>query len=36
MLPLEESYPYQLEQLLRDAGYQYEVVNGGSSGDTSA
>jgi acyl-CoA thioesterase-1 len=26
----------QLEKLLRDAGYEYAVINGGSSGDTSA
>jgi lysophospholipase L1-like esterase len=35
-LPLEKSYPMQLEKLLRDAGYEYAVINGGSSGDTSA
>ncbi len=32
----EESYPAQLEKLLRERGFHYEVVNAGVSGDTSA
>lgn len=35
-LPLEQSYPAQLEQLLQEKWYSYTVVNGGKSGDTSA
>lgn len=34
-LPLEDSYPSQLEQLLQADGYAYDVVNGWRSGDTS-
>lgn len=33
---LDEAYPAVLQQLLDDAGYGYEVVNAGVSGDTSA
>ncbi|HXE79287.1 MAG TPA: arylesterase [Vicinamibacterales bacterium] len=32
----DEAYPALLERRLRDAGYRYEVVNAGVSGDTSA
>ncbi|MCH2188593.1 arylesterase [Candidatus Gracilibacteria bacterium] len=32
----EESYPSQLEQKLSDEGYNYNIINGGVSGDTSA
>lgn len=35
-LPPMDSYPAQLEALLKKDGYQVEVVNGGVSGDTSA
>ena len=35
-LPLEDSYPMQLEALLQDSGYKYELINAGVSGDTSA
>src|ERR1041384_1383571 len=31
----KESYPYLLQQRLKDDGYDYEVVNAGVSGDTS-
>lgn len=31
----KESYPYLLQEKLESDGYQYEVVNGGVSGDTS-
>ena len=31
-----ESYPYLLQQRLKADGYDYEVVNAGVSGDTSA
>src|SRR5688572_25573606 len=32
----KESYPYLLQEKLRADGYDYEVVNAGISGDTSA
>lgn len=35
-LPPDQGYPAVLQQLLDEAGYQYEVVNMGVSGDTSA
>ena len=35
-LPPTQSYPYLLQQKLNDAGYAFEVVNAGVSGDTSA
>src|SRR5215470_11345382 len=35
-LPLEAIYPSLLQEKLYDDGYQYEVVNSGVSGDTSA
>lgn len=35
-LPLEQSYPAQLETILAEKGYAYTVINGGKSGDTSA
>jgi acyl-CoA thioesterase-1 len=34
-LPEGEPFPAQLEAALRDKGYQVEVINAGSSGDTS-
>lgn len=34
-LPYEDSYPAQLEQLLRTAWYTITVINGWESGDTS-
>lgn len=33
---LDEAYPAALQDLLDEAGYAYEVVNAGVSGDTSA
>lgn len=33
---LDESYPVQLEKLLHEGGFHYEVVNAGVSGETSA
>lgn len=33
---LEEAYPAVLQEILDQNGYQYEVVNAGVSGDTSA
>lgn len=33
---LDEAYPAVLQRLLDEAGYAYEVVNAGVSGDTSA
>lgn len=33
---VEESYPGQLQRIIRDAGYDYEVVNAGVSGETTA
>ncbi|MEO7863160.1 MAG: arylesterase [Nitrospirales bacterium] len=33
---LDESYPTQLEKLLHEGGFHYEVVNAGVSGETSA
>jgi acyl-CoA thioesterase-1 len=35
-LPRPSSYPSLLQKKLDDAGYKYEVVNAGVSGDTSA
>lgn len=35
-LPPDQSYPSVLQRLLDSAGYEYEVVNMGVSGDTSA
>lgn len=35
-LPAQESYPALLQKRLEQDGYQYEVVNAGVSGDTSA
>lgn len=35
-LPAHQSYPALLQEALRRDGYQYEVVNAGVSGDTSA
>jgi len=35
-LPSNQGYPSVLQQLLDEAGYRYEVVNMGVSGDTSA
>lgn len=35
-LPLHQSYPAVLEQLLESDGFRYEVVNAGVSGDTTA
>ena len=35
-LPLEDSFPVQLEAALRDKGYDVRVINGGVSGDTTA
>lgn len=35
-LSLQEGYPAQLEQYLRDRGYAVEVINAGVSGETSA
>jgi acyl-CoA thioesterase-1 len=35
-LPIEDSYPSQLEALLSDNGYEYEIINAGVSGNTSA
>lgn len=32
----KESYPYLLQEKLKADGYQYEVINAGVSGDTSA
>jgi acyl-CoA thioesterase I len=32
----KESYPYLLQQKLRAEGYEYEVLNAGVSGDTTA
>jgi acyl-CoA thioesterase-1 len=33
---LDEAYPAVLQEILDEAGYEYEVVNAGVSGDTSA
>jgi acyl-CoA thioesterase I len=33
---VEQSYPGQLQRIIRDAGYDYEVVNAGVSGETTA
>jgi acyl-CoA thioesterase I len=35
-LPLEQSYPAILQQLLEADGFKYEVVNAGVSGDTTS
>ena len=35
-LPVDQSYPSLIGQELKKRGYQYEVVNAGVSGDTSA
>jgi acyl-CoA thioesterase I len=35
-LPAPESYPSRLQKLLEADGYQYEIVNAGVSGDTTA
>lgn len=35
-LPADESYPAVLQRKVDQAGYQYEVVNAGVSGDTSS
>ena len=35
-LPLEESYPMQLEQLIKNNWYSRDVVNGWKSGETSS
>ena len=35
-LPLQQSYPAVLQQLLEADGYKYEVINAGVSGDTSS
>jgi acyl-CoA thioesterase-1 len=35
-VPPDQSYPAQLENLLQEKGYQYEVINAGVSGETSA
>jgi acyl-CoA thioesterase-1 len=35
-IDLEEAYPAVLQEILDQNGYQYEVVNAGVSGDTSA
>jgi acyl-CoA thioesterase-1 len=32
----DQAYPARLEQLLKDAGHDYEVINAGVSGDTTA
>ena len=35
-LTAKETYPAKLQEMLNSAGYEYEVVNAGVSGDTSA
>src|SRR5207248_8265684 len=35
-LPIEQSYPFLLQERLTESGLDYEVVNAGVSGDTSA
>ena len=35
-LPSEQSYPSLIGKKLKDSGYDYEIVNAGVSGDTSA
>ena len=35
-IPRDEAYPALLQRKLQDAGYRFEVVNAGISGDTSA
>ena len=32
----EFAYPFQLEQIIREKGYHYKVINSGLSGETSA
>jgi acyl-CoA thioesterase-1 len=32
----EFAYPFQLEQIIREKGYNYKVINSGLSGETSA
>lgn len=35
-VPPQESYPFQLQQRLDEAGYRYRVINAGVSGETTA
>ncbi|HET6266593.1 MAG TPA: arylesterase [Acidobacteriota bacterium] len=35
-LATQETYPAQLQEILKSQGYQYEVINAGVSGDTSS
>lgn len=35
-LPIEDSYPSQLEAILQENNYNYELINAGVSGNTSA
>ncbi|HSE39575.1 MAG TPA: arylesterase, partial [Acidobacteriota bacterium] len=35
-LTTNETYPAQLQKMLNDSGYKYEVVNAGVSGDTTS
>ncbi|WP_242916393.1 arylesterase [Pontibacter liquoris] len=35
-LPAAQAYPSLIQQRLKEAGYNYQVLNGGLSGDTSA
>jgi acyl-CoA thioesterase-1 len=35
-LPIDESFPSVLQRRIDDAGFDFEIVNAGSSGDTSA
>jgi acyl-CoA thioesterase-1 len=35
-LPSDQSYPSLIGKILKDRGYDYEIVNAGVSGDTSA
>ncbi len=35
-LPLQESYPTQLQAMLRSKGYDVQIINMGVNGDTSA
>ena len=35
-LPSDQSYPYLIGKKLKESGYDYEIVNAGVSGDTSA
>ena len=34
-LPLSESYPYQLEEILKNEGFDVKVINAGVSGETT-